>query len=186
MAKYVKTDLLTLFETHRVAKRRIKHSYAIYVTLTVLWIIFAIIPGATMKYVTLTTATVALITIGYNTFEKKRLVDTNNAIIDKLIVDEYIKIKTEIITHNEQTPSTWYKRIFGEKTLPMLRVQYPTLHKVTIEFVEVVYPEFYENYQYIINQLGWDISNATITLFDSDGIVIEQFIVTHPGGEQDV
>ena len=186
MAKYVKTDLLTLFETHRVAKRRIKHSYAIYVTLTVLWIIFAIIPGATMKYVTLTTATVALITIGYNTFEKKRLVDTNNAIIDKLIVDEYIKIKTEIITHNEQTPSTRYKRIFGEKTLPMLRVQYPTLHKVTIEFLEVVYPEFYENYQYIINQLGWDISNATITLFDSDGIVIEQFIVTHPGGEQDL
>lgn len=186
MTRYVKADLLTLFETHRVAKRRIKHSYAIYVTLTVLWIIFAIIPGATMKYVTLTTATVALITIGYNTFEKKRLVDTNNAIIDKLIVDEYIKIKTEIITHNEQTPSTWYKRIFGEKTLPMLRVQYPTLHKVTIEFVEVVYPEFYENYQYIINQLGWDISNATITLFDSDGIVIEQFIVTHPGGEQDV
>lgn len=186
MTRYVKADLLTLFETHRVAKRRIKHSYAIYVTLTVLWIIFAIIPGATMKYVTLTTATVALITIGYNTFEKKRLVDTNNAIIDKLIVDEYIKIKTEIITHNEQTPSTWYKRIFGEKTLPMLRVQYPTLHKVTIEFVEVVYPEFYENYQYIINQLGWDISNATITLFDSDGIVIEQFIVTHPGGEQGV
>lgn len=186
MTRYVKADLLTLFETHRVAKRRIKHSYAIYVTLTVLWIIFAIIPGATMKYVTLTTATVALITIGYNTFEKKRLVDTNNAIIDKLIVDEYSKIKTEIITHNEQTPSTWYKRIFGEKTLPMLRVQYPTLHKVTIEFVEVVYPEFYENYQYIINQLGWDISNATITLFDSNGIVIEQFIVTHPGGEQDV
>lgn len=186
MTRYVKADLLTLFETHRVAKRRIKHSYAIYVTLTVLWIIFAIIPGATMKYVTLTTATVALITIGYNTFEKKRLVDTNNAIIDKLIVDEYIKIKTEIITHNEQTPSTWYKRIFGEKTLPMLRVQYPTLHKVTIESVEVTHPEFYENYQHIINQLGWDISNATITLFDSDGIVIEQFIVTHPGGEQDV
>lgn len=186
MAKYVKADLLTLFETHRVAKRRIKHSYAIYVTLTVLWIIFAIIPGATMKYVTLTTATVALITIGYNTFEKKRLVDTNNAITDKLIVDEYIKIKTEIITHNEQTPSTWYKRIFGEKTLPMLRVQYPTLHKVTIESVEVTYPEFYDSYQHIINQLGWDISNATITLYDQDNVIIEQFIVTHPGGEQDV
>lgn len=186
MTRYVKADLLTLFETHRVAKRRIKHSYAIYVTLTVLWIIFAIIPGATMKYVTLTTATVALITIGYNTFEKKRLVDTNNAIIDKLIVDEYIKIKTEIITHNEQTPSTWYKRIFGEKTLPMLRVQYPTLHNVTIESVEVTYPEFYDSYQHIINQLGWDISNATITLYDQDNVIIEQFIVTHPGGEQDV
>lgn len=186
MTKYVKADLLALFETHRVAKRRIKYSYIVYVALTVLWVIFAIIPGATMKYVALTTATVALITIGYNTFEKKRLVDTNNAITDKLIVDEYIKIKNETITHDEETPSVWYTRIFGEKTLSMLRVQYPTLHKVTIEFVEVVYPEFYENYQHIINQLGWDISNATITLFDSDGIVIEQFIVTHPGGEQDV
>jgi len=85
MTKYVKVDLLALFETHRVAKRRIKYSYTIYVTLTVLWVIFAIIPGATMKYVALTTATVALITIGYNTFEKKRLADTNNAIIDRLI-----------------------------------------------------------------------------------------------------
>lgn len=186
MAKYVKADLLTLFETHHVAKRRIKHSYAIYVTLTVLWIIFAIIPGATMKYVALTTAVIALIAIGYNTFEKKRLVDVNNAIIDKLIVDEYINVKTETITHDERTPSVWYKRVFGEKTISMLKVQYPTLHKVTIEFVEVVYPEFYENYQYIINQLGWDISNATITLYDQDNVIIEQFIVTHPGGEQDV
>lgn len=186
MTKYVKADLLALFETHRVAKRRIKHSYIVYVVLTVLWVIFAIIPGATMKYVALTTAVIALIAIGYNTFEKKRLIDTNNQIIDKLIVDEYIKIKTEIITHNEQTPSVWYKRIFGEKTLPMLQIQYPTLHKVTIEFVEVTYPEFYENYQYIINQLGWDISNATITLYDQDNVIIEQFIVTHPGGEQDV
>lgn len=186
MAKYVKTDLLTLFETHRVAKRRIKHSYAIYVTLTVLWIIFAIIPGATMKYVALTTAVIALIAIGYNTFEKKRLVDVNNAIIDKLIVDEYINVKTETITHDERTPSVWYKRIFGEKTISMLKVQYPTLHKVTIEFVEVVYPEFYDSYQHIINQLGWDISNATITLYDQDNVIIEQFIVTHPGGEQDV
>lgn len=186
MTKYVKADLLTLFETHRVAKRRIKHSYAIYVALTVLWVIFAIIPGVTMKYVALTTATVALITIGYNTFEKKRLVDTNNVIIDKLIVDEYIKIKNETITHNEQTPSVWYTRVFGEKTLPMLRVQYPTLNKVTIESVEVVYPEFYDSYQHIINQLGWDISNATITLYDQDNVMIEQFIVTHPGGEQDV
>lgn len=186
MTKHVKADLLALFETHRVAKRRIKYSYTIYVTLTVLWVIFAIIPGATMKYVALTTATVALITIGYNTFEKKSLADTNNAIIDKLIVDEYIKIKNETITHNEQTPSVWYKRVFGEKTLPMLQIQYPTLHKVTIESVEVVYPEFYDSYQCITNQLGWDISNATITLYDRDNIVIEQFIVTHPGGEQDV
>ena len=186
MAKYVKADLLTLFETHRVAKRRIKHSYAIYVALTMLWVIFAIIPGAIMKHVALITAIVALITIGYNTFEKKRLVDVNNKITDKLIVDEYIKIKNEIITHNEQTPSMWYKRIFGEKTLPMLRVQYPTLHKVTIEYIEVTYPEFYDSYQHIINQLGWDISNATITLYDRDNVIIEQFIVTHPGGEQDV
>ena len=186
MTKYVKADLLALFETHRVAKRRIKHSYIVYVVLTVLWVIFAIIPGATMKYVALTTAVIALIAIGYNTFEKKRLIDTNNQIIDKLIVDEYINVKTETITHDEQTPSVWYKRIFGEKTLPMLQIQYPTLHKVTIEFVEVTYPEFYENYQYIINQLGWDISNATITLYDQDNVIIEQFIVTHPGGEQDV
>lgn len=186
MTKHVKADLLALFETHRVAKQRIKYSYIIYVMLTVLWIIFAIIPGATMKYVALTTATVALITIGYNTFEKKRLVDTNNTIIDKLIVDEYIKIKNETITHDEQTPSVWYKRVFGEKTISMLKVQYPTLHKVTIEFVEVVYPEFYDSYQHIINQLGWDISNATITLYDHDSVIIEQFIVTHPGGEQDV
>lgn len=186
MTKYVKVDLLTLFEAHRVAKRRIKHSYAIYVTLTVLWVIFAIIPGAIMKYVALITAIVALITIGYNTFEKKHLVDVNNKITDKLIVDEYIKIKNETITHNEQTPSVWYTRVFGEKTLPMLRVQYPTLNKVTIESVEVVYPEFYDSYQHIINQLGWDISNATITLYDQDNVMIEQFIVTHPGGEQDV
>lgn len=186
MTKYVKADLLALFEEHRTAKQRIKYSYIVYVVLAVLWVIFAIIPRATMKYVALTTAVIALIAIGYNAFEKKRLVDVNNKITDKLIVDEYIKIKSETITHNEQTPSVWYTRIFGEKTLSMLRVQYPTLHKVTIEFVEVVYPEFYENYQHIINQLGWDISNATITLFDSDGIVIEQFIVTHPGGEQDV
>lgn len=186
MTKYVKADLLTQFETHRVAKRRIKHSYIVYVVLTVLWVIFAIIPGATMKYVALTTAVIALIAIGYNTFEKKRLVDVNNAIIDKLIVDEYINVKTETITHDEQTPSVWYKRIFGEKTISMLKVQYPTLHKVTIEFVEVVYPEFYDSYQHIINQLGWDISNATITLYDQDNVIIEQFIVTHPGGEQDV
>ena len=186
MTKYVKADLLALFEEHRTAKRRIKYSYAIYVTLTVLWVIFAIIPGATMKYVALTTATVALITIGYNTFEKKRLVDTNNTIIDKLIVDGYVKIKNETITHDSYEPSIWYKRVFGEKTLPMLQVQYPTLHKVTIESVEVVYPEFYDSYQHIINQLGWDISNATITLYDQDNVVIEQFIVTHPGGEQDV
>lgn len=186
MTKYVKADLLALFETHRVAKQRIKHSYIVYVTLTVLWVVFAIIPGATMKYIAITTATVALITIGYNTFEKKRLVDTNNQIIDKLIVDEYIKIKNETITHDERTPSVWYKRVFGEKTISMLKVQYPTLHKVTIESVEVVYPEFYDSYQHIINQLGWDISNATITLYDRDNIVIEQFIVTHPGGEQDI
>lgn len=186
MTKYVKADLLTQFETHRVAKRRIKHSYIVYVVLTVLWVIFAIIPGATMKYVALTTAVIALIAIGYNTFEKKRLVDVNNAIIDKLIVDEYINVKTETITHDEQTPSVWYKRIFGEKTISMLKVQYPTLHKVTIEFVEVVYPEFYDSYQHIINQLGWDMSNATITLYDQDNVIIEQFIVTHPGGEQDV
>lgn len=186
MTKYVKADLLTQFETHRVAKRKIKHSYIVYVVLTVLWVIFAIIPGATMKYVALTTAVIALIAIGYNTFEKKRLVDVNNAIIDKLIVDEYINVKTETITHDEQTPSVWYKRIFGEKTISMLKVQYPTLHKVTIEFVEVVYPEFYDSYQHIINQLGWDISNATITLYDQDNVIIEQFIVTHPGGEQDV
>ena len=186
MTKYVKADLLTQFETHRVAKRRIKHSYIVYVVLTVLWVIFAIIPGATMKYVALTTAVIALIAIGYNTFEKKRLVDVNNAIIDKLIVDEYINVKTETITHDEQTPSVWYKRIFGEKTISMLKVQYPTLHKVTIESVEVTYPEFYDSYQHIINQLGWDISNATITLYDQDNVIIEQFIVTHPGGEQDV
>ena len=111
MTKYVKVDLLALFETHRVAKRRIKYSYTIYVTLTVLWVIFAIIPGATMKYVALTTATVALITIGYNTFEKKRLADTNNAIIDRLIVDEYIEIKNETITHDERVVQTriWRK-----------------------------------------------------------------------------
>lgn len=186
MTKYVKADLLTLFEKHRTAKQRIKYSYIVYVTLTVLWVIFAIVPGSTMKYIALTTAVIALIAIGYNTFEKKCLVDTNNTIIDKLIVDEYIKIKNETITHDERTPSVWYKRVFGEKTISMLKVQYPTLHKVTIEFVEVGYPEFYDSYQHIINQLGWDISNATITLFDSDGIVIEQFIVTHPGGEQDV
>lgn len=186
MTKYVKADLLALFETHRVAKRRIKHSYIVYVVLTVLWVIFAIIPGATMKYVALTTAVIALIAIGYNTFEKKRLVDVNNAIIDKLIVDEYINVKTETITHDEQTPSVWYKRIFGEKTISMLKVQYPTLHKVIIEFVEVVYPEFYDSYQHIINQLGWDISNATITLYNQDNMIIEQFILTHPGGEQDV
>lgn len=186
MTKYVKADLLTLFETHRVAKRRIKYSYIVYVALTVLWVIFAIIPGSTMKYVALTTATVALIDIGYNTFEKKRLADVNNKITDKLIVDEYIKIKTEIITHNEQTPSVWYKRVFGKKTTSMLKVQYPTLHKVTIESVEITYPEFYDSYQHIINQLGWDISNATITLYDHDDVIIEQFIVTHPGGEQDV
>lgn len=186
MTKYVKADLLTLFEKHRTAKQRIKYSYIVYVILTVLWVIFAIIPGSTMKYIALTTAVIALIAIGYNTFEKKRFVDVNDKITDKLIVDEYIKIKNEIIKHNEQTPSVWYTRVFGEKTLSMLRVQYPTLHKVTIESVEVTYPEFYENYQHIINQLGWDISNATITLYDSNGIVIEQFIVTHPGGEQDV
>lgn len=186
MTKYVKADLLTQFETHRVAKRRIKHSYIVYVALTVLWVIFAIIPGATIKYVALTTAVIALITIGYNTFEKKRLVETNNTIIDKLIVDEYINVKTETITHDEQTPSVWYKRIFGEKTISMLKVQYPTLHKITIESVEVTYPEFYDSYQHIINQLGWDISNATTTLYDQDNVIIEQFIVTHPGGEQDV
>lgn len=186
MTKYVKADLLTLFEEHRTAKQRIKYSHIVYVALTVLWVVFAIIPGSTMKYVALTTAVVALIVIGYNTFEKKRLVDVNNKITDKLIVDEYIKIKNEIITHNEQTPSVWYMRIFGEKTLSMLRVQYPTLHEVTIEYIEVTYPEFYDSYQHIINQLGWDISNATITLYDQDNVVIEQFIVTHPGGEQDV
>ena len=186
MTKYVKADLLALFEEHRTAKQRIKYSYAIYIILTVLWVIFAIIPGATMKYVALTTAVIALIAIGYNTFEKKRLIDTNNQIIDKLIVDEYINVKTETITHDEQTPSVWYKRIFGEKTISMLKVQYPTLHKVTIEFVEVVYPEFYDSYQHIINQIGWDISNATITLYNQDNVIIEQFIVTHPGGEQDV
>ena len=175
--------MLTLFETHRVAKRRIKYSYIVYVALTVLWVIFAIIPGGTMKYVALTTAVIALIAIGYNTYEKKRLVDTNNQIIDKLIVDEYIKIKNETITHNEKTPSVWYTRIFGEKTIPMLRVQYPTLHKITIESVEVTYPDFYDSYQHIINQLGWDVSNATITLYDQDNVIIEQFIVTHPGGE---
>ena len=176
MTKYVKADLLALFEEHRTAKQRIKYSYIVYVVLTVLWVVFAIIPGSTMKYIALTTATVALIAIGYNTFEKKRLVDTNNAITDKLIVDEYIKIKRETITHNEQIPSMWCKRVFGEKTL----------NEVTIESVEVVYPEFYNSYQHIINQLGWDISNATITLYDHDDAIIEQFIVAHPGGEQDV
>lgn len=186
MTKYVKADLLAMFEEHRTAKQRIKYSYIIYVTLTVLWIIFAIIPGSVMKYVALTTAIIALISIGYNTYEKKRLVDVNNEITDKLIVDEYIKIKSETITHNEQAPSIWYKRVFGEKTLSTLRVQYPTLHKVTIEYAEVVYPEFYDSYQHIINQLGWDISNATITLYDQNNVIIEQFIVTHPGGEHDV
>lgn len=186
MTKYVKADLLALFETHRVAKRKIKYSYIVYVALTVLWVIFAIIPGSTMKYIALTTAVIALIAIGYNTFEKKRLVDVNDKITDKLIVDEYIKIKNETITHDERTPSVWYKRVFGEKTISILKVQYPALHKVTIEFVEVVYPEFYGSYQHIINQLGWDISNATTTLYDQDNVIIEQFIVTHPGGEQDV
>ena len=186
MTKHVKADLLALFEEHRNAKQQIKYSYIIYVTLTVLWIIFAIIPGSIMKYVALTTAIIALISIGYNTYEKKRLVDVNNTITDKLIVEEYIKINRETITHNNSEPSIWYKRVFGEKTLSMLRVQYPTLHQVTIEFVEVVYPDFYDSYQHIINQLGWDISNATITLLDKDRIVIDQFIVAHPGGEQDV
>lgn len=186
MTKYVKADLLALFEEHRTAKQRIKYSYIVYVVLTVLWVVFAIIPGSIMKYVALTTAVVALIAIGYNTYEKKRLADVNNKITDKLIVDEYIKIKRETITHDEQTPSMWYRRVFGEKTLPMLRVQYPTVHKITIESVEVIYPEFYDAYQHIINQLGWDISNATITLYDHDNVIIEQFIVAHPGGEQDV
>lgn len=183
MTKYVKADLLVLFETHRIAKRRIKYSYAIYVTLTVLWVIFAIIPGSTMKRVALTTAIIALISIGYNTFEKKRLAETNTAITDKLIVDEYIKINREIVTQDDQVPSTWYKRVFGEKTLSMLKVQYPTLSEVCIESTEVTYPEFYESYQHIINQLGWDISNATVTLYDQDGVVIEQFIVAHPKGK---
>ena len=171
MTKHIKVNILSLMDEYQTKTRWNKRLMLMYYIGFILWVILALIPGQNIP--TMVVAISSLCVYGVSMYFRRRIEILSDEIVTLAQEEGFIEIKTDVIT-TVQSDNQWFKRIFGDSTMDELKLKFPNLTSIELEYVEVTFPKFHEQYQHIINQIGFTINDVIVTMYDHD-TVIDQF-----------